>query len=62
MDVASTDSLVVSTADKLVATVGLKNVVVVNTPDVLLVLNKEHAHDIKKLLATLKNKGMSKYL
>ncbi|OGZ46626.1 MAG: hypothetical protein A3J54_01155 [Candidatus Ryanbacteria bacterium RIFCSPHIGHO2_02_FULL_45_13b] len=62
VDVASTDSLVVSTADKLVATVGLKNVVVVNTPDVLLVLNKEHAHDIKKLLATLKNKGMSKYL
>ena len=62
VDVASTDCLVVSTVEKLVATVGLKNVVVVNTPDILLVLNKERSHDIKKLLATLKNKGMGKYL
>lgn len=62
VDVASTNSLVVSTADKLIATVGLKNVVVVNMPDVLLVLNKDRSHDIKKLLATLKNKGMGKYL
>src|SRR3989338_140104 len=62
VDIASTGSLVVSTADKLVATVGLNNVVVVNTPDVLLVLNKERSRDIKKLLLTLKEKGMGKYL
>lgn len=62
VDVASSNSFVVSTADKLVATVGLKNVIVVNTPDVLLVLNKERTHNIKKLLATLKNKGMDTYL
>jgi mannose-1-phosphate guanylyltransferase len=40
--------------DKLLATVGLENVVIVDTPDVTLVCNKAKAQDIKKLIEKIK--------
>lgn len=63
IDIGSTNSLVVSEdQDKLVATVGLDNIVVVNTDDVLLVLNKAHTQDIKQVLEIIKDKGLNDYL
>ena len=62
IDVNSSNCLIFSTNQKLVATVGLDNIVVVDTPDVLLVLNKEQPGDIKELLETLKANGMTEYL
>lgn len=62
VDINSKNCLIVSTEDKLVATVGLENVVIVNTPDVLLVLNEEQTQEIKKLLEELKLHGLSEYL
>jgi mannose-1-phosphate guanylyltransferase len=63
IDIGSTNSLVVSEDhNKLVATVGLDNIIVVNTKDVLLVLNKEHNQDIKQLLEIIKDKGLTDYL
>ena len=61
IDYDSEDVLVYST-DKLIATVGLKDVVVVDSPDALLVMNKEAAQDIKKLLEKLKKEGKNIYL
>ncbi|MGA2667171.1 MAG: sugar phosphate nucleotidyltransferase [Patescibacteria group bacterium] len=40
--------------DKLLATVGLENIVIVDTPDVTLVCNKSKAQDIKKLIEKIK--------
>jgi len=48
--------------DKLIATVGLKNVVVVETADAILVCNKDRAQDVKTLVETLQRKGMDEYL
>lgn len=62
IDINSDNCLIISTEDKLISTVGLKNVVIVNTPDVLLVLNEEQTQEIKKLLEELKKHGLSEYL
>lgn len=62
IDINSSNCLIVSTGEKLVATVGLDNVVVVDTPDVLLVLDKNQPQEIKELLDTLKANGMTEYL
>lgn len=62
IDINSSNCLIFSHEDKLVATVGLDNIVVVNTPDVLLVMNKEQPQEIKQLLEVLKKQGMTEYL
>jgi mannose-1-phosphate guanylyltransferase len=62
IDINSQNCLVFSTDGRLIATVGLDNVVVVSTKDALLVLNKDQTQDIKKLLESLKAKGLSEYL
>tara|TARA_Y100001936_G_scaffold250291_1_gene302692 strand:- start:193 stop:1623 length:1431 start_codon:yes stop_codon:yes gene_type:complete len=42
---------------RLIATLGLKNTVVVDTPDALLVCAKERSQDVKKLVESLNQKG-----
>lgn len=48
--------------DKLVATIGLENIIVVDTPDVVLVCDKNRSQDVKKIIKTLKEKGRKEYL
>jgi mannose-1-phosphate guanylyltransferase len=48
--------------DRLVATLGLENVVVVDTGDALLVLNKERAQEVKKLMDSLRAAGQEPLL
>ncbi len=43
--------------ERLVATLGLEDVVVVDTGDALLVLNKKRAQDVKKLMDSLRAAG-----
>ena len=43
--------------DKFVAAVGLDNIVIVNTKDAVLVLNKDKAQDVKKIVDALKEQG-----
>lgn len=50
------DSLVYSTS-RLVATVGLTNIVVVETPDAVMVADKSRTQDVKKLVEALKGSG-----
>ncbi len=49
--------IVVSESDRLVALVGMEDVVVVDTADVLLVTSKRHAQDVKNLVNRMKGRG-----
>ncbi len=53
----ASSGIVVSESDRLVALVGMEDVVVVDTPDVLLVTSKAHAQDVKKLVNRMKGSG-----
>jgi mannose-1-phosphate guanylyltransferase len=54
------DSLIKSTS-KLVATVGVKDIVVVETKDAVLVAGKDQVQDVKKIVERLKADGRSEY-
>lgn len=58
----STGSLIYGLPKKLVAVVGLKDMVIVDTPDALLVCPKDRAQDVKKLFAIMESKGMKRHL
>lgn len=58
----NTQNSLIFAREKLVATVGLQDTIVVDTPDVLLVVNKHHSQDIKKILERLKEEGKHLYL
>ena len=48
---------IVKGENRLIATLGLKDTVVVDTPDALLVCAKERSQDVKKLVESLNKKG-----
>jgi mannose-1-phosphate guanylyltransferase len=52
----TSNSLLVS-PNKPVATIGLEDVVLVDTPDVLLVMRRDRAQDVKRVLDMLKERG-----
>lgn len=51
----------VRTEKQLVALLGVENMIVVSTPDALLVTRKEHAQDIKKIVDKLREEGLSQH-
>jgi mannose-1-phosphate guanylyltransferase len=56
------NSLIYSTTGKLIATIGLDGVVIVDTPDALLVAPADRAQDVKKIVERLKDEGKTEYL
>lgn len=56
------DSVVVSTTGRVVAVVGLSDVVVVDTEDALLVCPRSRAHEVKQVVDALKADGYSAHL
>ncbi len=56
VDIGTTDSIVYST-DRLVATLGVKDVIVVDTADATLVLDKSRAQDVRQVVEALKAQG-----
>ena len=52
-----TESSTIYSSGRLVSVVGVKNLVVVETPDAVLVCSKENAQDVKKVVDALKKKG-----
>ena len=48
--------------DKLLATVGLEDIIIVDTPDVTLISHKDKSQEVKKLIEKLKKEGKTKYL
>lgn len=58
----SSSGILVSETNRLVALIGLEDVIVVDTPDALLVTTKEHAQKVKALVEALKQTGHSDLL
>ena len=56
------ESCLVYAGDKMVTTVGLENIIVIDTPDAIFVANKSRAQDVRKLLDKMKNEGKHLYL
>ena len=61
VDVGSRDSIVFA-GERLVATIGLKDMVVVDTPDATLVTPKERVQEIRKIVEELKRNGREEHL
>ena len=58
----NTNDSIIYSEDKLVTSIGVDNLIIVNTEDAVLVCNKDNAQDVKKLRKLLKDKGLDKYL
>ncbi|MFH1117924.1 MAG: mannose-1-phosphate guanylyltransferase [Pseudomonadota bacterium] len=52
-----TRNCIVSSPRKLTALIGIEDLIVVDTPDVLMICRKDRAQDVKTLQETLKSKG-----
>lgn len=62
-DLESKDCLIYNTSlNKVVATIGLEGLIVVDTPDALLVSQKERIADVKKIIEKLKEAKKEKFL
>jgi len=57
----NTSDCLIHSTNKLVATVGLKDIVVVETKDAVLVADKHQVQDVKKIVEQLKAQGRSEY-
>ena len=57
-----TQNSFISVPDKLVAVIGMSDLVVVDTEDALLVCPKSRAQDVKKVVEMLKQMGKTQYL
>ena len=53
----SSTGVVVSDTGRLIALIGVEDIVVVDTPDALLVTTREHAQRVKDAVASLKQSG-----
>ncbi len=58
----TSDSIVQSADDHLVVTIGLKNILVVHTPDATLVADRSREESVRKVVAELETRGWHEYL
>jgi mannose-1-phosphate guanylyltransferase/mannose-6-phosphate isomerase len=61
VDIESQNSIIFSDK-RLVATIGLKDMVVVDTPDATLVIPKERTQEVRRIVETLKQGGREEHL
>ena len=57
-----TENCIIQGSEKLIATVGLENIIIIDSADALLVCEKNHAGDIKKVLENLRICNYTQYL
>ncbi|EAQ66029.1 bifunctional protein [Marinomonas sp. MED121] len=57
-----TKSCLVKSESRLVATLGIENLVIIETADAVLVMNKDKSQDMSKLITQLKQTNRSEYL
>ena len=63
IDIDSVDCLIHETNEgKIIATVGLESMVVIDTPDALLICPKARSQDVKKIVQQLKDSEKQRYL
>lgn len=58
----NTKNCIIEGHEKLIATVGLRDIIVVDTKDATLISTKENAGEIKQILAKLRENGKNEYL
>jgi len=56
------ENCLVMANDKLIATVGLKNIAIIDTPDAILICDSSKSHKVKDLLNKFKEEGKHLYL
>src|SRR3989338_904743 len=56
------NNLILPERNKLVALIGVKNLVMVETQDAILLCHKERSQEVKKIVEMLQKKGMTQYL
>ena len=61
VDIGSENSTVIA-SDRVIATIGLKDMVVVDTPDATLVSSKEKVQEVRKIVETLKRDHREEHL
>ena len=59
---AGSENVVLISEGRLITAVGVENIVVVETPDSVLVCNKDCAQDVKDIVNMLKERNMTEYL
>ncbi len=62
LGIDSNGNLIYSFSHKLICTIGLKNMVVIETNDALLICPLNQAQQVKKLVEKMEKKGLGKYL
>jgi mannose-1-phosphate guanylyltransferase len=55
-------NIIVGDDERLIATINVSDLIIVNTKDVTMVCNKNNAEDIKKMTNVLREKGLTGYL
>ena len=58
----NTNNCIIEGSKKLIATVGLRDIIVVDTKDAILISTKDNAGEIKQILAKLRECGKEEYL
>jgi mannose-1-phosphate guanylyltransferase len=57
-----TGSVLVPHGNRLIAALGVHDLIVVDTPDAVMVCPRDRAQDVKKLVDDLRERGQSDYL
>ena len=57
-----TKNCIIYGTDKLIATIGLEDLIIVQAKDAVLVCPKERAQDVKKIVDELQQEGKEQYL
>lgn len=58
----NTKDCFIQSRDKLIATVGVKDLVIIEEKDAILICNKDCSQDVKKVVESIEAKGLKKYL
>ena len=58
----NTQNCIIEGSKKLIATVGLRDIIIVDTPDAILISTKENSGEIKQILAKLRETNKEEYL
>ncbi len=62
IDIDSHNCFIYSTPEKLIATIGLDNMIIVETGDTILICPKDRTQDVKKLVGKLRKLKKEEYL
>jgi mannose-1-phosphate guanylyltransferase len=57
-----TSNCLIDSSDRLVATVGINDMIIINTQDALLICHRDHAQNVKRVVELMERKKLDEYL